>query len=60
MMLLTGQDAALMGAADAMVEITGLTHMRIVADLPGMGELIDFLFRAGRSAGIGRMMPVCA
>lgn len=58
MMLLTGHDAALMGAADAMVEITGLTHMRVVADLPGMGEVIDFLFRAGRSAGIGRMMPV--
>lgn len=60
MMLLTGRDAALMGAADAMVEITGLTHMRIAEELPGMGEVIDFLFRAGRSAGIGRMMPVSA
>ena len=60
MMLLTGHDAALMGAADAMVEVTGLTHMRIAAELPTMGEVIDFLFRAGRSAGVGRTMPVSA
>ncbi len=57
-MLLTGHDPALLGAADAMTEITGLTRMNAVPELPPLGELIDFLFRAGRAAGVGRMMPV--
>jgi ActR/RegA family two-component response regulator len=58
MMLLTGHDQALMGAADAIREIAGLTRLLIVAELPNMADTIDFLFRAGRVAGIGRMMPL--
>lgn len=58
MMILTGRDPALMGAADAMREITGLTHLRVKEELPAIGEVIDFLFRAGRAAGVGRMMPI--
>lgn len=58
MMLLTGQDPALMGAADAIREITGLTRMLIADELPCIGEVVDFLFRAGRNAGMDRMMPI--
>lgn len=58
MMLLTGPDPALAGAADAMREVTGLTRLIAVPELPALGEVIDFLFRAGRSAGVGRMMPI--
>ncbi len=58
MMLLTGQDPALLGAAEAMREVTGLTRLIAVPELPVLGDVIDFLFRAGRAAGIGRMMPV--
>ena len=60
MILLTGLDATLMGAADAMREITGLTSLRIEEGLPLMAEMVDFLFRAGRAAGIDRMMPISA
>ena len=58
MMVLTGYDPAIMGAAEAMQEVTGLTSVRIEASLPSMGELVDFLFRAGRQSGVGRMMAV--
>lgn len=58
MMLLTGPDPALLGAADAMREVTGLTRLIALPELPALGEVLDFLFRAGRAAGVGRMMPV--
>ncbi len=59
-MIVTGQDPAMMGAVDAMQEVTGLTTVRLETALPPMGEMVDFLFRAGRQAGIGRMMPISA
>ena len=43
-----------------MREITGLTSLRIEEGLPLMAEMVDFLFRAGRAAGIDRMMPISA
>jgi DNA-binding NtrC family response regulator len=58
MMLLTGGDPVLAGAAEAVREITGLVNMTAERALPSIGELVDFLFRAGRAAGITRMMPV--
>lgn len=60
MLLLTGGEPGLAGAAEAMQEITGLSNLRVAAALPSIAETIDFLFRAGRRAGIGRMMPVSA
>ncbi len=56
-MLLTGADPILMGAADAVCEANGLTSVTIVAQTPPVGELVDFLFRAGRRFGWGRMIP---
>lgn len=58
MMLLTGPDAALAGAADAVQELTGMSTVTVVPELPHLAGIVDFLFRAGRAAGIGRMMPV--
>ncbi len=58
MMLLTGPDASLAGAADAVQEMSGLTRLTVVPELPGMAAIVDFLFRAGRAAGVGRMMPL--
>jgi hypothetical protein len=57
-MMVTGADPALMGAADAVREWCGLTNVRIEPALPRVGEMVDFLFRAGRQAGVSRMMPL--
>jgi hypothetical protein len=57
-MLLTGDDPALMGAADAVQEICGLTSVTKAPELPHAGALVDFLFKAGRQAGCSRLMPV--
>lgn len=57
-MIVTGADPALLGAADAIQDISGLTDVRAAMTLPSMAEMVDFLFRAGRQAGIGRMMPL--
>lgn len=57
-MLLCGDDAALAGAAEAVQEICGLATLVALPELPGVGRLVDFLFTAGRKAGLGRMMPV--
>ena len=56
-LLLTGEDPILMGAADAVCEVNGLTSVTIAAQTPPVGELVDFLFRAGRRFGWGRMLP---
>lgn len=57
-MLVTGEDQALVGAADAVEEIWGLSSVLKLRDLPGLGDVVDFLFRSGRLAGTARMMPV--
>jgi hypothetical protein len=57
-MLLADDNPALHGAADAVKELTGLTNCRISTGLPPLAGLVDFLFQAGRRAGIGRMMPI--
>jgi hypothetical protein len=56
-MILTGDDPALIGAADAVEEIWQLTEVTKLASLPGMAGLVDFLFHAGRKGHCLRLMP---
>ncbi|HET6608655.1 MAG TPA: hypothetical protein VFG62_18415 [Rhodopila sp.] len=58
MLLLTGGDPALMGAADAVQELWGLTQVTQTGGFPLAGQLITFLFNAGRRAGCMRLVPV--
>jgi len=57
-MLLTDGDIALMGAADAIQEIWGLTAVTLTSGFPLAGQLVSFLFSAGRKAGCMRLVPV--
>ena len=56
-LILTGEDPALVGAADAVEEIWRLTEVSKAERLPGIAGLVDFLFQAGRKAGCLRLMP---
>lgn len=56
-LFLSGDDPALQGAADAVCEVNGLTSVTMATQSPPVGELVDFLFRAGRRFGWGRMLP---
>ncbi len=47
LMLITGADNSLLGAADAVEEIWGLTNVLKLQDAPGLGDVVDFLFRSG-------------
>ena len=58
MLLLTGRDPALAGAADAIEELWQLTSVAQTSSMPSVGNLVDFLFRAGRKGRCMRMMPV--
>jgi hypothetical protein len=55
-LMLTGEDAALMGAADAIEEIWGLTNVTKSPELPMVGAIVDFLFKAGRRSDWFRAM----
>jgi CheY-like chemotaxis protein len=57
-MMLTGGDAALMGAADAVQDLWGLTSVTRTSGFPLAGQLVAFLFGAGRRAGCMRLVPV--
>lgn len=57
-MVIAGTDAALLGAIDAVEEIWGLSSVSKSLDLPSIGEIVDFLFRAGQSGRCLRLMPV--
>ena len=56
-LLLTGHDPALAGAADAVEEIWGLSHVLKRPALPALGDLVDFLFRAGQHGRCLGLMP---
>lgn len=56
-LLLTGRDASLAGAADAVEELWHLTAVTKSPELPEIGRLVSFLFNAGRRGGCVRMMP---
>ncbi len=55
-MLISGEDPALLGAIDAVEEIWQLTSVVRSPQLPGVGVVVDFLFRAGRKGGCMRLM----
>ncbi len=57
-MLITGGDPALIGAAEAVEEIWGLSSVLKLRDQPGLGDVVDFLFRSGRLCANSSMMPI--
>jgi len=57
-MLLTGGDPALMGAADAIQELWCLSNVTRTSGYALAGQLVGFLFAAGRKAGAMRLVPV--
>lgn len=57
-MLLTDGDAVLMGAADAVQDLWGLTSVTRTSGFPVAGQLMAFLFDAGRRAGCLRLVPI--
>lgn len=58
MLLLTGGDPVLMGAVDAVQDLCGLTSVSRTSQFPLAGQLVAFLFSAGRRAGCMRLVPV--
>jgi hypothetical protein len=57
-MLLTGGDPVLMGAADAVEDLWKLTDVSQSTGAHLAGQLADFLFAAGRRAGCLRLVPI--
>jgi len=57
-LMLTEGDPILMGATDAMQEVCGLTTVVRSTGNPLAGELVSFLFSAGRRAGCMRLVPI--
>ncbi len=57
-LLLTGGDHALTGAADAVEEVWGLTRVTKHADIPSAAELVEFLFHAGQESHCLGLMPI--
>ena len=57
-MLLLGDDPAMAGAADAVEELWQLDAVTKLRDLPSIGGVVDFLFRAGRAGRCTRLLPV--
>lgn len=57
-LLLTGGDPALAGAADAVEELWRLETVVKSPELPSVARIVDFLFRAGRKGSCTRFLPV--
>jgi PleD family two-component response regulator len=57
-LMLTGGDPVLMGAADAVQSLWGLTSVSSTSGFPMAGQLVQFLFNAGRRAGCMRLIPI--
>ena len=57
-LLVIGDDPVLLGAIDAVEEIWQLSSVVKWPQLPGVGAVVDFLFRAGRKGGCMRLMSV--
>jgi len=57
-LLLTGGDPVLAGAADAVEELWGLSCVVKRPTLPGLGELVEFLCLAGQMGCCLGLMPV--
>jgi CheY-like chemotaxis protein len=57
-LILTAGDSVLMGAADAVQSLWGLTSVTSTSGFPMAGQLVQFLFNAGRRAGCMRLIPI--
>ena len=57
LMLLTGHAPALVGAAEAIEELCDLSAVARHPVLPEIGEIVEFLFRAGQSGSCLGLMP---
>lgn len=57
-LLLTGGDPVLAGAADAVEELWGLSCVLKRPTMPGLGELVEFLCLAGQMGRCLGLMPV--
>jgi CheY-like chemotaxis protein len=57
-LLLTAGDSVMMGAADAVQALWGLTSVTSTSAFPIAGQLVQFLFNAGRRAGCMRLIPI--
>jgi CheY-like chemotaxis protein len=57
-LVLTDGDTVLMGAVDAVQALWGLTSVTTTSEFPMAGQLVAFLFAAGRRAGCMRLVPV--
>ena len=51
-------DPTLLGAVDAVEELWELSSVEKWQELPGVGAMVDFLFRAGRKGSCIRLMSV--
>jgi hypothetical protein len=56
-LMVAGDDPALIGAADAVEELWQLTGVTKLPALPAIAGLVDFLFHAGRRGNCLRLMP---
>nr|WP_294530834.1 hypothetical protein [uncultured Rhodopila sp.] len=56
--MLTDGDPILAGATDALQEVCGLTSVAQSSGAALAGELVSFLFGAGRRAGCMRLVPI--
>jgi CheY-like chemotaxis protein len=57
-LLLTGNDASLLGAVDGVREVFGLTSVATATEADGIGALVDFICHAARDAGRTRLMRI--
>jgi hypothetical protein len=57
-LLMTGTDPAVAGAADAVTELWGLTEVMQTAAWPAPGDIVEFLCRAGLRGNCLALMPM--
>ena len=57
-LLITGDDPAMLGAVDAVTELWQLSSVTQWPRLLGIGAIVDFVFRAGRKGNCTRLMPM--
>ena len=57
-LVITADDPACLGIVDASEQLWRLTGLSSSAEMPDMGYVVDFLFRAGRKGQVGRLLPV--
>jgi DNA-binding NtrC family response regulator len=57
-LMLTDGDPQMAGAAEAVQEVYALRSVTMTASVPSAGDVIEFLFNAGRATGCMRLVPV--